>query len=246
MQIYNENKKIKSFVIDSLKAGLTPLFEYVAFDNRVVLKYAGKDLRLIGVRNNETGKYTSAADMSVHITYGIRTVNTVVKTIEQLEEMMKTAEGIEGVVVEFEDGQLVKWKTQWYFNLHGIRTENIFREDYIIKNYLEETLDDVTQELDMKTDEDAFKFIEIVKTAVNNWSNYIEENVDNLVSEYETPFYKGQWAKFATDKHKSKFFGLARRKIENCEDYYQYKIKYMLESANHLMQAKNIVEKFKK
>ena len=243
--LFDKNDKIQSFVKDAFEAGMTPLFEYVAYDNRIVLKYQGRDLRLIGLRNNETGEFYSTANMSIDIWYGIGTVKTLsIDSIRALEGLMKISEEMEGVVVEFEDGQLVKWKTAWYFNLHGIRTMHIFREDYVIHNYLNETLDDVTQELNMTDDADAFHFIERVKIAIQNWSNYIEEKVDELVNAYNSCFYFSHWAKFATDKHKSPFFGLARTKIEKPEMYKKRKIEYMLAKTRHLKDAKNIVEKY--
>lgn len=245
MNIYKANRNVYAFVNEMLCANYTPLFEYVAYDNRIVLKYSGRDLCFIGIRHNETGEYISAANTSVKGAFGIRVVNTMKATsLEDLNEYMKTTEDIEGVVVEFEDGQLVKWKTNWYTNLHGIRTMHIFREDYVIHNYLNETLDDATQELNMTDDADAFKFIERVKNATINWSNYIEEKVDELVAAYNFDFYFGHWAKFATDKHKSAFFGLARTKIERPETYKNKKIEYMLAKTRSLTDAKNIVEKY--
>ena len=61
---------------------------------------------------------------------------------------------------------------------------------------------------------------------------------------YNSDFYFGHWAKFATDKHKSAFFGLARTKIEKPELYSHKKVEYMLAKAKHLTDAKNIVEKY--
>jgi T4 RnlA family RNA ligase len=245
LKLYKSNEKIRSYVNDVLKAGFTPLFEYVAFDNRIVLKYTERELRLIGLRNNGNGNYTSAADMDADIAYGIRTIlTTKIDSISELENLMETAEDMEGVVVEFEDGQLVKWKTQWYFNLHGIRTMHVFREDYIIKNYLMDTLDDVTQELNMTDDADAFTFIEKVKNTTNNWSSYIEDNVNELVDAYNSEFYFGHWTKFATDKHKNPFFRLAKVKIEKPKEYRKFKKDYMLNAARHLQRAKQIIEKY--
>ena len=245
MKLFKENEKIRKFVIDAIDRGFTPLFEYVAYDNRIVLKYAGRDLRLIGIRNNKTGEYISAPNTSAEIIYGIATVKTLKeKSLDAIIKDMKIAEDMEGVVVEFEDGQLVKIKSDWYFQLHGIRTMHIFREDFVIEAYLTEKLDDATQELNMTDDSDAFKFIDRVKIAVNNWAAFIDEKVDELVNAYNSDFYFGHWAKFATDKHKSAFFGLARTKIEKPELYSHKKVEYMLAKAKHLTDAKNIVEKY--
>jgi len=246
MQLYNHQKGIKKLVDDALEVGMTPLFEYVAYDNRVVLKYSGKELRFIGVRDNKYGDYISAAEMGCEVTSEVPFVKTMTfNSLDEIDVLMKSSTDMEGVVVEFDDGQLVKWKTSWYFNLHGIRTVNIFREDFVIENYLTEKLDDATQDLNMTDDADAFKFIEVVKGAIANWSNHIEVGVDKLVAEYNTSFYFSNWSKFATDKHKAAFFGLARTKIETPEIYAKKKVGYMLNAAKHLMHAKNIVEKFK-
>ena len=247
LQLYNHQRGVKKLVDNALEAGMTPLFEYVAYDNRVVLKYAGKELRFIGVRCNKYGEYFSAAEV-MKIRYASPEVPFVksmeFNSLDEIDVLMKSSTDMEGVVVEFEDGQLVKWKTAWYFNLHGIRTVNIFREDFVIRNYLEETLDDATQELNMTDDADAFKFIDRVKVAVNKWSNHIEEVVEALVADYNSTFYFNNWAKYATDKHKAPFFGLARKKIEMPEEYIKYKIGYMINATKHLYDAKHIVEKW--
>ena len=249
-ELYNTQKDIKKFVDDILNVDFTPLFEYVAFDNRIVLKYSGRELRLIGVRDNKSGEYFSGEHFLYLLcvrkgqqVYDIPYASTVnIKTINELEELCKTSTDIEGFVVEF-DGQLVKWKTEWYFNLHGIRTMHIFREDYIIENYLKETLDDVTQELNVIDDIDAFKFINKVTESVNNWSDYIEDKVNELVDLYDNKYNK-DWNKFATENHRSCGFGLSKIKIDNLQNYRDEKIEYMLKSTRTLMKAKRIIEKY--
>lgn len=247
LKIYNEDKNIKKFVDDFLSDGFTPLFEYVSFDNRIVLKYNKKELRLIGIRDNERLEaFISVADMSqIMDRYNIPVITTVsFDTLDEIKERMKTATDMEGVVIEFEDGQLVKIKTEWYFNLHGIRTENIFREDYIIQNFLKETLDEVTQDLDSEKDADAFAFIEYVKSATRNWSDYIDKSVQEFVDMYILS--SDPWNVFAEKYHKKAFFGLMRTFIENPDIYNKKKIEYMLTKSYFLMDAKNIVEKWRK
>lgn len=245
MELYEKQEGIKAYVNEMLEMDYTPLFEYVAFDNRIVLKYSGRQLRLIGIRNNKTGdfKFANQANVPIEIPI-VKCIAFYFLTIDDLIEKAKTEEGLEGWVIEFEDKQLIKIKTEWYCNLHGIRTVSIFREDFIIQNYLKESLDDAVNGLDPNEDADAFKFIDRVKTATINWSNDIEKGVNELVAEYNSGFYFRHWSKFATDKHKSKYFGLARTKIETPEEYKHKKINYMLNSARHLMEAKKLVEKY--
>lgn len=246
MELYTTQKGVRKFVNMSLNAGFTPLFEYVSYDNRIVLKYKEKELRLIGIRDNDNGQYYSAGIMHLEKNFedmsSVKPVNY--SSLDEIISSMKTSVDIEGVVIHFTDGQMVKIKTNWYFNLHGIRTMNVFREDFVIESILTETLDNVTQELSMTDDADAFKFIDRVNVAVIKWSNFIEEGVDKLVNEYNSSFYSGNWIKFATDKNKSAFFGLARTKIERPENYKKNKVSYMLNATKHLTQAKNIVDKW--
>jgi len=242
MKIYNDDTRIQEFVKKSLSEGYTPLFEYVSFDNRIVLYYPQRQLVFIGLRNNVDGTFISASELESYEIPKVNALNNV--TLDDLLEKAKTKKDIEGWVVEFEDGQMVKIKTDWYLNLRGVRTVSIFREDYIIKNYLEETLDNVTQSFDMEKDSNVFSFIDMVKNSVNNWSNYIDKNVDRLVSEYSK--YENDWPKFATNYHKDPFFSLAKVKIfEDKNEYRRKKVEYMLKCTNRLNRAKDIVEEFK-
>lgn len=242
LHLYETQKGIKEFVNTALKENYTPLFEYISFDNRIVLKYTIKELRLIGIRDNGDGEFYSAADLPLK-NFDIPSVSVLpMLNFDELERLVHTAEDIEGVVVEFEDGQLVKWKTTWYFNLHGIRTVNIFREDYVIKNYLKETLDDAMQELNMTDDADAFRFVDKVKSAVNNWSEFIDKKVNELVELHKS--YE-KWGTFAFENRKAPFFSLGRTKIETPENYKSRKIDLMLRQTYHLNEAKFIVEKWK-
>lgn len=243
IKLYETQEGVKDIVDYYLNDNCTPLFEYVAFDNRIVLKYSGRQLRMIGVRNNITSEFISAVHMNIPVEIPIvKPIAFYFLTIADLIEKAKTEENIEGWVIEFEDRQMIKIKTEWYCNLHGIRTVSIFREDFIIQNYLKESLDDAISGLDPNDDEDAFKFIERVKTATINWANDIDKHVNELVASYHS--YFKDWAKFATDKHKAQYFGLARTKIETPDDYKYKKTNYMLNAARHLMEAKKLVEKY--
>jgi len=251
LKIYKENIGIKRFVDDMLSLDMTPLFEYVSYDNRIVLKYNEKKLILLGVRVND---FTVSGDKGTFIPavqikdtvkrYGIPAIEeSNISTIDELMEEVKERKNVEGFVVYFDNGSIVKFKTHWYFVAHGIRTESIFREDYVIKNYLEDTLDDATQELSHIDDKDAFDFIETVKGATDNWINHINKFTDDLVKCYEG--YDGDFGKFATENYRKPFFNLGRIKLLSSEEYKEKRNEFMLFNIRRLNMAKNIVEKFK-
>jgi T4 RnlA family RNA ligase len=243
--LYEDEERV-NWVKGLLKDGYTPLFEYVSWDNRVVLKYSQPQLRFIGIRDNISGEYFTASEMvRFNIPLGVQQIESYAGDLDFYIEEAKTREGKEGWVVKFIDGQLIKIKTAWYFKLHGLRTQDINREDYVIKNYLEETLDDIMTQLDPEEDADAYSFVSKVTKAIDNYVIHIDKTVQELVDEYNSSLYFGHWAKFATDKHKAAFFGLARTKIETPENYQKKKKEIILALTFHLKQAKQIVERWK-
>ena len=246
--ILYRNEEHVIWVKKLLEKGFTPLFEYVSFDNRIVLKYSQPQIRFIGVRDNNFGAYIPASEMSIEIPSTIDVVKSKQGTLEEILEEAQTIENQEGWVFLFKDGQLMKVKTQGYFKLHGLRTQDVFREDYIIHNYLKETLDDLLSMLNPVDDKDAFDFVNTVVEATNNYIKFVDESVDKLYKLFtdENSYYYKNWAKFATDKHKDAFFGLTRTKIEYPEEYKRRQVEYILKLTLHLKGAKNLVEKWKK
>jgi len=237
-KLYNNNDKLKTFVIKSLNEGYTPLFEYVSFSNRIVLLYNKPELKFIGLRKN-SGNYEFISQAKLKIE-GIDSVRCEYnKSLDDLIKDSKTLKDIEGWVVEFEDGQLVKIKTEWYFNIHHLRTEQIFREDYIIKHFLKGTLDDVICQLDKNKNSDVINFIDEVKNATLNWSAKIDKDVDELMKQYN-----GDIKEFAIKNHKHYAFQFCVALIKG-EDYNKNKINYMLTKSRKLQNAKFYVKKFK-
>jgi len=241
MKLYNDNPEMAITINAYLYMGFTPLFEYVSWDNRIVLKYGAPELRLLGMRNNKTGEFVP----------GYRVENPRCKfaaplegkTLDELIEMSKTEEDVEGWVVEFEDGQFIKLKLEWYFNLHGIRTMNVFREDWVIKNYLEENLDDAIGQLDEKEDVDAFKFMDRVTKAVDNYITVIDKGVAKLVKIYEDK-YNSDWNAYATFNNNEAFFGLSVTAIQSPETYNKKKIDFIINKTKHLNKSKFFVDKW--
>jgi len=240
-KILDENEELRIFCIGGVKMGYTPLFEYVSWDNRIVLKYSKPELRFIGVRDNYDGRFENVYDKKWSLP--VNATKIVEYTLDELIEKSKTEEDKEGWVVKFEDGQMIKIKTEWYFRLHGIRTMNIFREDFVIRNYLEENLDDIVSQLDEKEDEDAFKFVERVKLAVDNYIKVIDEGVNRLKKIYEEE-YDARWHYYAKFNNKEAFFGLSVIAIQKSESYNQRKIDFIINKTKHLKKAQFFVDKW--
>jgi T4 RnlA family RNA ligase len=237
------------FVKHLIERGFTPLFEYVSWENRIVLKYGSPSLRFIGIRSNITGKFYSVSEINeitnIIIPSSLSTVNEVKATLDELIERCKTEENKEGYVIKFFDGTLIKIKTDWYFKLHGIRTDNIFREDYVAHHYINDTLDDLVTLLNPEEDKDAFNFIGKVSKAIDNYIEHINFQTSTLKERFRNEF-DSNWVAFATSCHKEPFFGLVKTRIEKPEEYKKRLTELVINRTSHLKESKELIEKWTK
>lgn len=138
----------------------TAIFEYTAPDARIVLFYPQPELKLLHIRNNGDGRYWSPSELQwIHNNFDIPLVDEVDEFFETVEvnemgclfetrfnvqkmlEAAKTREDIEGWIVQFADGNMVKVKTEWYLKRH--RAMTFLRERDIAQLVLDEGLDDL-------------------------------------------------------------------------------------------------------
>jgi len=239
--LYKWEEKVE-FVRMSLNAGYTPLFEYVSGPNRIVLKYSEEDLRFLGVRDNSTGEWIPSSEM-LDIPFNMPSTENANSTLDELLEKAKTEENKEGWVLMFDDGQMVKIKTAWYFNLHGLRTMNVFREDYIIENYLKENLDDIMSQLNPDEDKDAFQFVDNVSKAVNNYIKHIDKCTYTLKEKFIKE-YNSDWDLFAISCNREPYFMLSKNLIETPEDYRRRRNEMIIKNSYRLKGAKQLVDKW--
>lgn len=118
--------------------GWTPTFEWCSPKDRIVLDYKEDSLVLLHIRDKVTGEYL---DLDLAETLGVETVNEHQVDPKKLIKTLKTDEGIEGYVIQFESGDMVKMKTDEYLKLH--RSITFIRERDIAKLVLDEKLDDL-------------------------------------------------------------------------------------------------------
>lgn len=104
-------------------SNLTPIFEWVSRKQRIVIDYPDDQLILVAIRGISTGFYfpynvmvDTAKKYNVPVVeaYEVQCVSDAYKFIESLTPQ----ENMEGVVVRFEDGHMIKIKTEWYVRIH--------------------------------------------------------------------------------------------------------------------------------
>lgn len=164
-RVYNTNSSVKRLVDWTLDNNITAIFEYVAPTNRIVLRYIDENLILLRLRNNLTGELLDLNDFK-DIIGDVSVAPMENYSLDELIEMAKYVEDKEGWIVEFENGLMLKVKTEWYFLRHGIMTNDLNRENVLIGYILDDTIDDVISQIPLEDVESRAKvndLIEIVK-----------------------------------------------------------------------------------
>lgn len=185
-----ENQNILKFC-NELVDEFTPVFEFTDPENTIVISHKKMDVVLLHVRHIKTGSYIPYNDPELTALvekYDVKRLSPLhlkqtekgLLDIDSVLEDLKVVEGIEGYVMQFNDGRMIKIKSDWYNAQH--RAEAGLRERDVVKMFLDGTLDDVKGAL--KTDGYDITKIESIESKVlselNEMETYISENVNVL------------------------------------------------------------------
>jgi len=142
-KIYESDPEIKKLVDYCLNAGIAPIFEYVAPDNRIVVLYPRKELKFIQARDNATGRYLDIYGKDFE-KFNVPKAPKCNKTFQELIDEKSAVTGMEGWVVTYSD-QMVKYKTDWYFSMHRIVSPDSFsaKPHLMVECSINEKIDDV-------------------------------------------------------------------------------------------------------
>lgn len=188
-RVYKTNKEVKSFVDWCLNSDIVPIFEYVAPNNRIVLRYPSEELILLRLRDNKTGKHI---DIREHLdkvgSIRVAPFEDDIKDLDHLIELTATQVDKEGSIVTCEDENgrdfFFKIKTPWYCERHGLLTEDLYREHVIIGYILDDKIDDILGQVpedEKEAHERINKIIIIVKRAINDKITEIEKSYNDFV-----------------------------------------------------------------
>jgi len=128
-----------------IERGKTPIFEWCSRKQRIVIDYPEDRLVLIAIRNNETGEYASYKQLQTYAeSYNIDIVKTYEGTADNMSHLMdetKAAEGVEGYIIRFDDGHMLKIKGEWYLRIHKTK-DNLTHEKNVVELLVTEKMDD--------------------------------------------------------------------------------------------------------
>ena len=127
---------------------VTPLFEFCSEGNKIVLDYAEPHMTLLALRCNHTGEYLPYKNVR-HMahSHNIPVVRPVayVHADADTQSMLDVVRGnydVEGIVIVFPNGHMVKVKSSWYVKAHRAK-DLLASERNVLKLLRDEELDDI-------------------------------------------------------------------------------------------------------
>lgn len=162
-----KNPLYEKFCRAAIETNRTPIFEFLSSKRefQIVVPHEKDRLVLTAVRCNETGKYVNQeALVSLGEKWGVEVVRSFAGNVGGLVEYvaeLRSACGSEGVVIRFDDGHMLKVKTDWYVQIHRAK-DMLNNERHLIGLILNDKVDDF---LPLLSNED--------QKRVNNFMNSI-------------------------------------------------------------------------
>lgn len=170
-----------------LKNGFTPVFEWCSNKNRIVLDYPEDRLVLTAMRHNDRGLYLLHDALErVGERYGIDVVKAWDSRIthDVLMKVVRQSEDIEGVVVRFDDGHMVKIKADWYVRIHKVKSLLGQERDVvslILNNELDDMLPVLPKEDVERVEKFQFELLEIIRVS----ARIMAEGIETYRKEYD-------------------------------------------------------------
>lgn len=147
-----DKPEYEEFVRLCITNGVSPIFEWCSRKNRIVIDYPEDQLILTGMREMVNGGYFVHSAMKA-LAYKSETASipvvrafSPIDNLNQFIDYVRGIEDIEGFVIRFNDGQMLKAKSHWYLQIHKAK-EAILQDRNIVELILEEHLDDIKAHL---------------------------------------------------------------------------------------------------
>jgi T4 RnlA family RNA ligase len=179
------NSHYRIFAKFLISRGYTPIFEWCSRKQRIVLDYQEDQLILTAIRSLYDGRYVSRDLMVMHAEeYGI----PVVRAFEPQTDMkafleyVRDLEDLEGFVVRFDDGHMLKLKCHWYLQIHKAK-EAILQDRNIVELILEEHLDDIKAHLPAEDRFELSRFEHLFNIEVYGQAQLISNMLEHIRDE---------------------------------------------------------------
>lgn len=154
---------------EQISTGFTPIFEYTAPENRIVVEYSTPALTLLAVREMVSGRYIPDTEMRrLGLRYAVP-VTPRLGSIADIKSFMKDTRelaDIEGYVIAFDDGHRVKIKTDGYVLRHRALGD-VHLEKNVLAWIVRDAVDDVVPLLSADVSDHVLAYQRDVQEAVS-------------------------------------------------------------------------------
>lgn len=175
------NPNYERFAQECLVESITPIFEWCSRKQRIVLDHPEDKLVLTALRYMRSGQYE---DYQVMCKMAEKDNIPVVEVIDPQSDMRKfiehveKLEDVEGFVVRFADGHMVKLKCDWYCAIHRAKDRIMF-DRHVVGMILDEKLDDLIPHLleedRVKLREFEGEFLKLLEKHTNKIYEYVTD-----------------------------------------------------------------------
>lgn len=159
----------------------TPLFEFTAPDNRIVVPYMESALTLLGARHLRTGANVPLGDLEeMARPFSVPVVRryTGAAALDMLVEHTRALQGVEGYVVRFEDdGHAIKIKADEYVMRHRAKSDLDSRRK-VIDVILASGQDDLALVLDESDGAELLEFADQVNREIDSLAASVQRVID--------------------------------------------------------------------
>jgi hypothetical protein len=221
----------RSFLAEFIKSyNSTPLFEFVSPINKIVVDYHGSEfLDLLAVRENDSGRYWSIAEIdclfgntafpyfNMHRTYR----NIIDVDLAYIKQMQSNVEGIEGWVVNLRNWDRIKVKTHWYQTLHRMETFKYEVSRFPVSSVAELIETNEIDDFKPHLTEEQTRLVEELELQIKSDFEVIAAETQRLLADYDTQ--KGSISDFAKMHNQNLYFPLAIAEVRGKQaDYVKF------------------------
>lgn len=177
------NVALQSFLNIAETHGYNVNMEYTAPDNQIVLSYGEPKLTILNIIDVETGNVIRFDEIDKSLLQSVREYlvdfgympESGIDFLQHVRDMV----GIEGFVLTFSDGRVVKLKTDWYCGLHKLK-DNVNNNKNLVLSVLDESADDLIG-LFMNDP----RSVEKIKAFMEHVSNVVAEDFNTVLNAYK-------------------------------------------------------------
>lgn len=176
---------IMGFCVQCETFGITPIFEFVSPQNRIVIKYEESELVYLGAREKETGRYIPREEImpwlrQFKIPHVKRYSLHIAQDPKNFMEHVRDLQNQEGYVIQFESGNMVKVKAEDYVLKH--RTKSYLdHEKNVFEIVMQDKVDDLIALLEPEDQEKVKLYASLITDSMYRHAEHIAKVVQDNV-----------------------------------------------------------------